>query len=71
MLWSTAAAAAAVVVLVVGICAVDVIGCSRCYALVQAYHPKFCQPRMPHAIATRMSRIWYHADRQDQWKRVT
>ena len=23
--------------------------------------PNFCQPRTPHAIATRMSHIWYHA----------
>ena len=26
---------------------------------------------MPHALATRMSHIWYHADRHEQWKRVT
>ena len=26
---------------------------------------------MPHAIATRMSYIWYHADRREQWKTVT
>ena len=32
---------------------------------------KFRQPRMSHAIATRMSHIWYHADRHEQWKRVT
>ena len=29
------------------------------------------QPRMPHAIATRMSYIWYNADRREQWKTVT
>ena len=30
------------------------------------------QPRMPHAIATRMSYIWYNADRREQqWKRAT
>ena len=33
--------------------------------------PKFRQPRMPHAIATRRPHIWCHADRHDQWKRVT
>ena len=27
--------------------------------------PKFRQPRMPHALATRMSDIWYHADRHE------
>ena len=26
---------------------------------------------MPHAMTTRMSHIWYHADRHEQWKRVT
>ena len=25
---------------------------------------------MPHALATPMPHIWYHADRHDQWKRV-
>ena len=35
------------------------------------HNPKFRQPRMPHAIATRMSHIWYHADPHEQWKRVT
>ena len=28
------------------------------YELVQAYRPKLCPPRMPHAIATRMSHIY-------------
>ena len=32
---------------------------------------KFRQPRAPHAIATRMSHIWYHANRHEQWNRVT
>ena len=44
------------------------------YELVQAYHPKFRQPRMPDAIATRAShtRYWvHHVDRHEQWKRVT
>ena len=27
------------------------------YRLVQAKRPRLCQPRMPHAIATRMSHI--------------
>ena len=27
--------------------------------------------QMTHAFATRMSHIWYHADRHEQWKRVT
>ena len=38
------------------------------HELVQACHPKFRQPRKPHALATRMSHIWYHADRHEQWK---
>ena len=33
--------------------------------------PEFRQPRMPHALATRMSNIWYHSDLHEQWKRVT
>ena len=38
--------------------------------LVQAENP--CRrPRMPHALSTRMSHIWYHADRDEQWKTVT
>ena len=41
------------------------------YEPVQAYHLKFRQPRMPHAIATRMSHMWYHADRRERRKRVT
>ena len=41
------------------------------YELVHAQNPKFRQPPMPHAIATRVSQIWYHADRHEQWKRVT
>ena len=46
---------------------------SNCaYELVQACRLKFRQPRMPHAIATRMSHIAYHADRHEQQrKRVT
>ena len=34
-------------------------------------NPQIRQPRMPHAMAPRMSHIWYHADRHEQWKRVT
>ena len=39
--------------------------------MVQAYHPNFHQSRMPHAMATRMSDIWYHANRHEQWNRAT
>ena len=35
------------------------------------FKPKFRQLRMLHAIDTRMSHIWYPADRHEQWKRVT
>ena len=42
----------------------------RTYELIQAQHPKFRKPRMPHAVATRMLHIWYHVDRHEQWKRV-
>ena len=38
--------------------------------VVEAYHPKFRQSRMPYVIATRMPHNWYHADRHEQWKRV-
>ena len=41
------------------------------YRLVRANPPSLCQPRMPHAIATRMSHIWYHTDHHEQWRRVT
>ena len=41
------------------------------YELVQAFQPKFRQPRMPHAIATRTSHILYHANCHGQWKRAT
>ena len=41
------------------------------YGLVQAYHPTFRRPRTPHAMVTRMSHIWYHADRHEEWKTVT
>ena len=44
---------------------------SLCTSCLKAYHPKCRQSRMPHAIATRMSHVWYHADRHEQWKRVT
>ena len=34
-------------------------------------NPKFLQPRILHAIKTRVSHIiWYHADHHEQWKRV-
>ena len=39
--------------------------------MVQAYHPNFHQSRMPHAMAARMSDIWYHANRHEQWNRAT
>ena len=41
------------------------------YEPVQAYHLKFRQPRMPHAIATRTSHISYRANRHEQRKGVT
>lgn len=42
------------------------------YELVQAYYPNFCQPRrMPIAMSTRLSHIWYHTERTEQRKRVT
>ena len=41
------------------------------YTLVQAYRPKLRPSQMPHAIATRMSRIWYHTDHHEQRKWVT
>ena len=41
------------------------------YELVQAYRPQSRQPLMPHAISTRLSNVWYHTDRHEQWKRVT
>ena len=41
------------------------------YELVQAKIPNVRQPRMPHAITTRKSHIWHHADCHGQWKRVT
>ena len=40
------------------------------YEVVQAERPKLCQPRMPLAISTRMSHIWYHTDGHEQRKRV-
>ena len=48
-------------------------GCvlKNAYEVVHAYHPKFRQRRMPHAIAARMPHIKDHADRHEQWKRVT
>ena len=39
--------------------------------MVRALNLKFRRPRMPHARAPRMSHVWYHADRHEQWKRVT
>ena len=42
------------------------------YRLVQAKRPNLCPPpRMPHAVAIRMSPILYHSDRHEQWKSVT
>ena len=42
-----------------------------CHELVQAYNPKFRQPRIPHAKPTGMPHVWYHAHRHEQRKRVT
>ena len=46
-------------------------GQSKWYELVHVKRRKLSPPRMPLALSTRMSRIWYHADRREQWKRVT
>ena len=31
----------------------------------------FSPPRTPHALDTRMPHIWYHANRHEQWNRMT
>ena len=41
------------------------------HQLVQAYCPKLCPSRMPHAIATRMPHVLDGTDDHEQWKRVT
>ena len=43
----------------------------RIYELVQVKRREFSPSRMPLALSTRMSRIKYHNDHREQWKRVT